>query len=165
VARPQLTPGFGKTAAAAALAALVSAATAAAAIAPTPGRYRGKTSQHRFASMRVAKGGHVHTVKLRWLAKCDEPGYVWGVDQTTWSDEVGGGIEQEGDHFSDGGTYTEEGAHGNSGRITANIKGHFTSASRAQGRFFIKVDARKNGKHVDWCRAKGRWHVSRKGGG
>jgi hypothetical protein len=166
VARLELRTRSAKVTGAVALTALaVAAAATAAAVAPEPGRYRGKTSQDRFASMRVGKSGQVRALTLRWLAKCDTPGYTWGPDETVWSDNVKGGIEQDGSEFSDGGRYHEKGSNGYSARITANMRGHFTSATRAEGRFHIKVDARRDGKHVDWCQARGRWHVARKGGG
>jgi hypothetical protein len=144
----------------AAVALLVLAAVALA-VTPAKGLHQGKTSQGRDVDVKVKSDHHIRRVRIDWLAPCDSSA-SWGTSKKPAGTTVKNPAKQPGDGtFSASGKYDghRDGA-GYAGHFKFKLGGKFTTQSKANGTFDIKVRVTKNGKTVDHCHKNVTWQVS-----
>jgi hypothetical protein len=141
------------------LALLVGAAVVLAAT-PAPGTYEGKTGQKKLVRVKVNSQHRVHKFRINWKAPCDS-GDAWP-GGTVDIDGSGDKIKQDTDAgtFHDAGSYVPDKQNGYTGHVTVSFNGTFTKATKAEGKFKVKVRVSKNGETVDHCRKTVGWKVS-----
>jgi hypothetical protein len=147
--------------------ALLACAAVALAVVPKQGKYVGESSQHRKTIVKVNSKGRIKYFKQNWKAVCkkkDSTGHhlTWGPDGTEDVDGTKDKIKQDGDgNFHDKGSYDgSPDSNGYQGHFTVNFHGHFTSKTKADGDFDVKVRVTRNGNFVDNCHKFVTWHVS-----
>jgi hypothetical protein len=142
--------------------ALLACAAVALAAVPNQGKYTGKSSQKKPTVVKVNKNHRITYFKIRWKAPCNKDGTSWGPDGTEDIDGTGDKIKQDGTgEFHDKGTYkSDPDSSGYVGHFTVKLNGFFTSKTKANGEFDIKVRVTRNGNFVDNCHKHVTWHVS-----
>jgi hypothetical protein len=144
------TAGLGAIAASLAFAAVALAAT------PSTGLHRGTSSQDKRVDVKVGTDHRVRRFRIDWRAHCDS-GKHWenGTTITNPAHQPGDGS------FSSSGKYSDPDAHGGfRGHYPYDLDGKFTSGSKADGGFGIKVRVTRNGHTKDHCRKTVTWTVS-----
>jgi hypothetical protein len=136
--------------------ALLATATATAA---TPGKYKGRTGQHRKVKVTVNDSGRVIFTSIRWRAHC-KSGQFWTAS-TPFTDTASGPIEQTPTGFTDSGTYTQPSGGGYKGITTVSIAGTFDSDTKVHGTFKAKVKVRRHGQEVTRCKMSTKWTAKR----
>ena len=142
--------------------ALLAFAAVALAVLPAGGTYKGKTSQHRGVTVKANDSGRVKLFKIHWKAPCQKAGKFWGPDGTQDVDGTKDKIKQDGNGgFHDKGKYkSDPDPNGYVGHFTVHIAGQFTSKTKANGTFDIKVRVTRHGNFVDSCHKSVTWNVS-----
>jgi opacity protein-like surface antigen len=144
-----------------ACAAVLVCAAAALAVLPKQGKYTGESSQGRKTVVKANSNGRITYFKQNWKAPCGG-GKHWGPDGTEDIDGTKDKIKQDGTgEFHDKGSYSSQpDSNGYIGHFKVRLNGKFTSKTKANGEFDIKVHVTRNGNSVDDCHAHVTWHVS-----
>jgi hypothetical protein len=142
--------------------ALLACAAVALAVVPSKGTYKGKSSQGKTTVVKVNDSGRIVYFRTRWKAPCNKKGTSWGPDGTKDVDGTNDPIKQDGTGaFHDAGSYSSDpDPNGYVGHFKIKLGGKFTSKTKANGSFHVKVRVTRNGNFVDKCHADTTWTVS-----
>jgi hypothetical protein len=145
-----------------AVALLALALAAAPALADT--FYRGRTSQHFRASMRVKDDGQIARVKLRHRARCRGRRYWAGPRREGFTSVPDDPITRRGNRFFDGPTRVSGREGRLRHRLVGSLRGRFRSNGRVTAVFRFRARTYRRGRLIGDCRAKVRLRLHRVSG-
>jgi hypothetical protein len=121
-------------------------------------RFEGRTSQGRQVAVIAEDDGVPKRARIRWSAGCRQPGYTLR-GATGFSRPLDLSTRRR---FRDAGTYRTRTPNGERLTVFARIRGRKVGPRRWVGRFGARVVARRSGRVLDRCFARGiRWRVRR----
>ena len=123
-----------------------------------PQTFRGETSQHRSASVLVAPDGTVARIRVRYSAKCRQPGYRFPNTLEVVPPFTSATPEAVTEEI----TLHEKLAGGGHTTQTVGVTARKVSPTLWRGTFRTQVILVRHGKWLDTCRLKGvTWKASR----
>jgi hypothetical protein len=139
---------------------LLTLAAAALAATPSAGLHKGKTSQGLDVDVKVKSDRSIRRFRTDWFARCDS-GQTWGKKKSPAGTTITNPAQPGDGSFSS--TISSDGhrdKNGVAGHFKYKLSGKFTTKSKANGTFDVKVRVTKNGKTIDHCHKSLTWQVS-----